>query len=72
MFKSGAEHYDRNLTQSGTCVARPATINKPSGEQTPGVVLFTTRQVRAVLPIAEALRLANEIADAIAAHKKVN
>lgn len=69
MFTSGSQHYEKNLTQAGTCLARPAVITKPTGEKAPGVVLFTTAQVRAVLPISEALRLANEIADSIAVQR---
>jgi hypothetical protein len=69
MFNSGADHYARNLKQAKSCAVAPATITKPNGEQTPAVVLFTMRQVRAVLPIPEALRLATEIADAADAHR---
>lgn len=69
MFSSAAVHYDRNIKDAPTIHAKPATLNPADGMQEPAVVIFKTRQIQHVLPLAEALRLANQIADAIAAHK---
>lgn len=70
MFSSATQHYERNVKQAPSIHAKPATLNSPDGAQQPGVVIFKTRQIQNVLPLAEALRLANQIADAIAAHNK--
>ena len=68
MFISHTAHYAKNLLQAGTYAAQPAILSAPGGNQEPAVVLFKTRQITGVLPAAEALRLANEIADALGAH----
>ncbi len=72
MFSSSGDHYQRNLKDAPTIHAKPATLNPSEGIQEPAVVIFKTRQVQSVLPVTEALRLANQIADAIAAHKNTN
>lgn len=69
MFSSAAVHYDRNIKDAPTIQAKPATLNPADGDQEPAVVIFKSRQVLSVLPAADALRLANQIADSIAAHK---
>lgn len=70
MFTTGPQHYTRNLQDAANFTATPAAIGKPGGTTEPGVVLKHGRGIRAVMPVPEALRLANEIADAIAAHGK--
>ena len=69
MFTSKAEHYRKNVRQGGDTNARPATLTTYSGVERPAVVLFCRGTVYGVLPLDDALRLANQIADAIAAHK---
>ncbi|MDV8147251.1 hypothetical protein [Arthrobacter sp. B10-11] len=69
MFASAAVHYDRNLKDAPTIHAKPATLNPPDGAPEPAVVIFKTRQIQNVLPLADALRLANQIADAVDAHR---
>lgn len=68
MFTTGPQHYTRNLQDAANFNATPAIIGKPGGSQEPGVVLKNGRAIKAVMPLSEALRLANEIADAAAAH----
>ena len=69
MFTSPAEHYARNIRDAQDFNASPAWIGAPDGPREPGVVLRSGKGIRAVMPIPDALRLANQIADAIAAHK---
>lgn len=67
MFKSRAEMHEVNLRQARNMRTEPATLTGPDGPK-PGVVIFEGYRVKAVLPIDQALRLANEIADAVEAH----
>lgn len=69
MFASGEEHYNRNVRDAAGFIAAPARIRTPDGGQEPGLVIWGHRAIRAVLPATEALRLANQIADALAAHR---
>ncbi|WP_432244802.1 hypothetical protein ACRB8A_12420 [Arthrobacter sp. G.S.26] len=69
MFTSKAEHYGINIKQGVTINAKPALMTTDNGEHIAAVVVFKSRQIQSVLPLADALRLANEIADAIAAHR---
>lgn len=71
MFTSPAEHHYRNLRDAAVFSASPARIGTPEGAPEPGVVLRSGNGIRAVMPIPDALRLAHQIADAIAAHRKV-
>lgn len=68
MFTTGPQHYTRNVGDAAKFTATPASIGKPGGTHEPGVVLKLGRAIKAVMPVPEALRLANEIADALAAH----
>lgn len=68
MFTTGPEHYTRNLKDAAAFNATPARIGRQGGIEEPGVVIKHGRAIRAVMPLPEALRLANQIADAIAAH----
>lgn len=72
MFTTGPQHYTRNLSDAAKFNANPAIIGKPGGTTEPGVVLKNGREIRAVMPLPEALRLANEIADAMATHQTTN
>ncbi len=69
MFKSRPEHYIRNTDDAQQVNARPATMEGRQGDE-PAVGIFYDRQIRYVLPITDALRVANEIADAIGIHSK--
>lgn len=69
MFISHPEHFTRNMRQAGTYDARPALLTAPDGSQEPAVVIYKARQIQGVIPIPEALRLANDIADAVDAHR---
>lgn len=65
MFTTSPEFYSRNLKDAAAFNASAARIGGPAGTSEPGVVLKHSRAIRAVMPVSEALRLANEIADAI-------
>ncbi len=68
MFKSRPEHYTRNLLEGQQINAQPATMTGHDGAE-PAVGIFQDRQIRYVIPVSEALRIATEIADAISAHR---
>lgn len=70
MFTSGPEYYDHNVKTAQALKAGKARLEAPDGSYHQGVVIWSGSGVRSVMPTAEALRLANQIADAIAAHKK--
>lgn len=70
MFTSGPDYYDYNIKASQALKAGKARLEAPDGSYYQGVVIWSGSAVRSVMPTAEALRLANQIADAIAAHKK--
>jgi hypothetical protein len=69
MFQSRSEHYATNVKHAPTVHATLATLTGPDGAQQPAVAIFKARQIQSVLPTADALRLATEIADALAAHR---
>lgn len=68
MFKSRPDHHQLNIRQAASYRAQPGLLLTPTGGQEPGVVLRSSGLIQGVLPATEALRLANEIADALAAH----
>lgn len=70
MFEGKAKNYQLNIAQAVSFNARPAALNTPTGERTPGVVLRSYGRVHAVLPVADALRVANEMADAVEAAER--
>lgn len=69
MFKSRPEHYTRNNTEGQQLNAQPATMAGQWGEE-PAVGIFQNNQIRYIIPASEALRVATEIADAIAVHRR--
>lgn len=69
MFISQPRHYEFNAKQAASYTAAPAVLIAGDGTQEPGVVLHSLHTIQGVLPAAEALRLANEIADALASHR---
>ena len=68
MFTAKSAHYKRNIRQGQTYKARPAILTTPDGEAEPAVVIHYSGAVNGVLPIPAALKLANQIADAVEAH----
>lgn len=69
MFISQPSRHSFNVRQAPTINAKPALLTAPDGSKEPAVVLFSSFQVQGVMPAAEALRVANEIADAVDAHR---
>lgn len=71
MFKSRRpQHYEFNVKQAESYHAWPTTIATTDRSYVPGVVLYALGRIRAVMPTAEALKLANSIADAIDEHRE--
>ncbi|MEO5314198.1 hypothetical protein PV772_08760 [Pseudarthrobacter sp. CC12] len=69
MFITAAHQYDRNVSDAANFTAAPAELGIPGGAREPGVVLRNGKSIKAVMPVSEALRLAHQIADALASHK---
>ncbi|MET4588855.1 hypothetical protein [Arthrobacter sp. 754] len=69
MFISAARYYDRNLKDAQNLKAQPALIEAPDCEQEAGVIIWGRKDIRGLMPTAEALRLALEIVAALDAHK---
>ena len=72
MFTAKAEHYRKNVREAHGINAHQATLTTYSGEKRPAVLISRRGTIYGVLPVDDALRLANEIADAIAAHRQTN
>lgn len=69
LFHSPQHHYWRNAEDAKDTYARPATMDTPEGTK-PAVALFSGKFIRGVYSVDEALRLATQMADSIAYHKK--
>lgn len=72
MFTSGPEHYEHNVKDAVKMKAGKARMTGPDGTHQQGVIIWSGKAIRSVMPVAEALRLAHEIADSVAAHKKAS
>ena len=68
MFTSPAARYTQN-THAGVAIkAGPARLTNLSGTEEPGVIIRANHIIHAVIPAQDALRLAHQIADAVAEH----
>lgn len=63
-FVSKPHNYATNIMEGSTIAALPAWLTAPDGRE-PGIIIRAGYQIRAVIPTADALRLANEIVDAV-------
>ncbi|KRE79917.1 hypothetical protein [Arthrobacter sp. Soil763] len=70
MFTSHAEHYQRNTEEAAHYNAKPARLTNHHGQNEPAVMIRSSNYIKVVLPVSEALRLAHEIADALATHQQ--
>ncbi|WP_309065350.1 hypothetical protein [Microbacterium sp.] len=62
-FVAPAHRYALNTADGETVRAVAAVLNQPSGDPEPGVMVHAGQNVRLVIPTADAVRLANQIAD---------
>jgi hypothetical protein len=67
-FRSSPSLHARNIADAALFNARPAMLGKPESAPEPGVIIRHGKYIRVVMPVTEALRFANEIADAINSH----
>lgn len=67
-FRTPDNRYHQNVADAEGTYARPALMGTPDGP-VPAVALFNAHNVKGVLPVKDALRIANQIADAIDFHK---
>ncbi|MGB3375052.1 MAG: hypothetical protein WBA87_07935 [Microbacterium sp.] len=63
-FRARAEFYERNVKDGHMLTAGRAVLSTPGGRVEPGVLIYGIGQGHVVVPRAEAIRLATEIADA--------
>ncbi len=68
IFTSTSDHYEDNISRSNKIGAHPAWSWDTTSTRHPAVVLLRGTPVPLVLTPEDALRLANEIADALANH----
>ena len=66
IFTARANYWQRNLEDSQKTNALSCRRTKEDGTIVPGVALFSGYRVTTILDPADALRLANELADALA------
>lgn len=64
--------YKRNVTAAANYTAQPARLTENGNLDHPAVIIRNGNSIAAVMPIPDALRLANLIADAVEAHSKTN
>lgn len=64
MFRSQPDHYTRNTYDGDSLNAKGGFLTGPDGKE-PGVVIRHGYSLRFIIPAQAALRLANEIADAV-------
>lgn len=71
LFTSRPDMYPANTSHAAKLRAEPAALTNPeTGNREPAIGLFEDTRPRYIMPLAEALRLANEIADATETHKE--
>lgn len=70
VFISKRAQHTRNIKEAARYQAAPAQLTVSEGEQIPGVIIRSGPFIKAVTPISDALRLANQIADAVDAHDR--
>lgn len=63
------ERYHKNINDARDVEAGPALFTTKKGYK-PGVIVYNGRDIRGVLPLEDAIRLANQIADSISYHKR--
>jgi hypothetical protein len=68
-FISKPENYSGNLREGADMSAGPAYLTGPRGRE-PGVILREGKRILGIVPAAQAIRLANEIADAVEAAER--
>lgn len=68
MFTSTPEKYAKNVRDSAKVKARPAYLTTPDGQQEHGVIIMSGSFIKAVMPLKDAIRLSNQIADAADEH----
>lgn len=69
-FTGAATQYNRNLQDGQALNAARARLATPRGTVEPGVAIFHDRRPLFIIPTADALRLAHEIADALTTHNR--
>lgn len=72
VFHDKPSKHHRTMTSSTTAVASPAVLKSPEGDTRPGVALIDDRGPRLVITAEAALRLANQIADALQYFKTIS
>lgn len=63
VFQSYAANYDRNISDGHKAQVHMATLAGPQGLE-PGIAIRVGQYPRMVVPTSDALRIANDIADA--------
>lgn len=64
LFVSKPENYQFNTLEGAETHAQPAWLSGPQGRE-PGIIVRSGHRIKFIIPAAEAIRIANEIADAV-------
>lgn len=64
-FRSHAEYHRRNVADGKTLRVKRAVIAAPDGEDIDAIALFNGIHLKWCIPADDALRIANDIVDAI-------
>lgn len=71
VFVSKPDIYPRNIRDGAELNAAPAWLTAPDGP-VPGVIVRSNKNIRFIIPAADAVRLATEIADSLDSLKTTN
>ena len=68
MFTSREAFFEQNIRDGKRLSIRPALITAPDGTEVPAVAAFNGYYMKFCIPADDALRIANDIADAVEHH----
>ncbi|WP_426986556.1 hypothetical protein [Pseudarthrobacter sp. Y6] len=72
LFTTKPEYYTENIHRASKLRAAAGLIGKPDGATEPAVIIFNGHGFQYALEEAQAYRLADSIADALASHRSNN
>lgn len=70
LFTAQERFYAKNNNLAAKTYARPSLQKTPIDTTEPSVTIFAHDEIRCILPLDDALRLATQIADSIQYHKE--
>lgn len=71
LFTGRPEHFAKNARRAARLHAGPAYMETPEGERIAAVGIFDGQRLNELLPVDDALRLANALVDAAERHDSI-